>query len=109
MAERSAAQIAAYIRDARKAAGLTQADIALALRLDRSAVSRVERAERGLAVGELAVLARLLDVTVDDVLFEDVEEEILLRAEDDQHATAATTLTDELIEDFLYVDALIGD
>jgi hypothetical protein len=46
----------------------------------------------------------LLGVTVDEVLFEDVAEEMLLRADDDQHVTAATALTDELIDDFLYVD-----
>jgi hypothetical protein len=60
-------------------------------------------------VGELAILARLLDVAVDDILFDEVSEEILLRADDDQHAAEATVLTDELIEDFLYVDALTGD
>jgi transcriptional regulator with XRE-family HTH domain len=109
MAERSAAEIAAHIRNARKAADLTQAEVAAALRLDRSAISRVEGGERGLAVGELAALARLLDLTVDDILFDEVPEEILLRAEDDQHATAATVLTDELIQDYLYVDALVGD
>jgi len=109
MAERSAAEIAAYIRNARKAVDLTQADVAGALRLDKSAVSRIERGERGLAVGELAALARLLAVTVDDILFDEVPEEVLLRAEDDQHAAAATALTDELIQDYLYVDALIGD
>jgi transcriptional regulator with XRE-family HTH domain len=109
MAERSAAEIAAYIRDARKAVHLTQAEVSAALHLDRSAVSRIERGERGLAVSELAALARLLELTVDDILFDDVPEEVLLRAEDDQHAASATALTDELIEDYLYVDALIGD
>lgn len=109
MAERSAAEIAAYIRDARKAVNLTQSQVADALRLDRSAVSRIERGERGLAVGELAALARLFGVFVDDILFDDVAEEVLLRADDDQHSAAATALTDRLIEDYLYVDALIGD
>lgn len=109
MAERSAAEIAAYIRDIRKAAGLTQSDVAQALGLDRSAMSRIERAERGLGVGELAALARSLGVTVDDILFDEAAEEILLRADDNQHAAAATALTDALIEDYLYVDALVGD
>jgi transcriptional regulator with XRE-family HTH domain len=109
MAERSAAQIAAYIREARKDANFTQTEIADALGLDRSAVSRIESGERGLAVGELAALARLLGVTVDAILFEEVEEEILLRADDDQHTAAAAAMTDELIDDFLYVSALVGD
>lgn len=108
MAERSAAEIAAYIREARKASGLTQTDVARDLGLDRSAVSRIEGGERGLGVAELAALARLLDVTVDEILFDDVGEEVLLRAEDDQHAADARAVTDALIEDYLYVDALIG-
>jgi transcriptional regulator with XRE-family HTH domain len=109
MGERSAAEIASYIRDARKRAGVTQADVADALGVDKSAVSRLERGERGIAVGELARVARLIGVSVDELLFEELPEEVLLRAEDDQHATEATALTDELIEDFLYVDALVGD
>ncbi len=109
MAERSAAGMAAYIREARRASSYTQVDVAAALRIDKSAVSRIERGERGLAIGELTALARLLAITVDDILFEDVEEDTLLRADDDQHAAAARTATDALIEDFLYVDALVGD
>jgi transcriptional regulator with XRE-family HTH domain len=109
MAERSTAEIAAYIRDTRRRTGLTQADVADGLGLDRSAVSRIESGERGLAVAELTAVARLLGVTVDEVLFEDATEEVLLRAEDDEHVAAARVLTDELIDDFLYVDALVGD
>lgn len=109
MAERSIAEIAAYIRQARVDAGRSQAEVADALGIDTSAVSRIESGERGIAVAELAGLASLLGVTVDDVLFEGVKEELLLRADDGQHAEEARALTDALIEDFLYVDALIGD
>lgn len=108
MAARTAEEMAAHIRELRKARGLRQQDLADALGLDKSQVTKIENNTRGLAVQELGALARLLEVGVDELLFDDAVEEVFLRAEPDADVGAARELADALIEDMLYVRALVG-
>jgi ribosome-binding protein aMBF1 (putative translation factor) len=54
--------------DARKAAGMTQADLASRLRCHQSFVARIESGERRVDVVELVVLARALGVASAAVL-----------------------------------------
>jgi len=55
--------VAANVRQARKAAGLSQEELALEAEVDRTYVSQVERAKRNITVVVLARLARALKTT----------------------------------------------
>src|SRR4051794_24826099 len=58
------AVIAARIREARQAAGLTQRQVAKLLGLHRPSVSEMEAGNRSVAADELAQMAKLFDVSV---------------------------------------------
>jgi Zn-dependent peptidase ImmA (M78 family)/DNA-binding XRE family transcriptional regulator len=62
------ADIGQNIQRARYHRGLTQAELATAVGLDRTAVSRIEAGARSLAATELARFAVVLDVPVHDLL-----------------------------------------
>jgi transcriptional regulator with XRE-family HTH domain len=55
--------VAANVRQAREAAGLSQEQLALEAEVDRTYVSQVERAKRNITVVVLARLARALKTT----------------------------------------------
>lgn len=55
--------VAANVRQARKAAGLSQEELAFEAGVDRTYVSQVERAKRNITVVVLARLARALRTT----------------------------------------------
>jgi ribosome-binding protein aMBF1 (putative translation factor) len=56
------------IRRARKAAGLSQEELAFAADLDRTYISQVERQLRNMTIGVLARLAKALGTTPDKLL-----------------------------------------
>ncbi|QLH73469.1 helix-turn-helix domain-containing protein [Rhodopseudomonas palustris] len=60
--------VAATVRRARKAAGLSQEDLALEAGLDRTYISQVERGKRNLTVIVLARIAGALKTTPDKLL-----------------------------------------
>jgi transcriptional regulator with XRE-family HTH domain len=60
--------VAEAVRKARKAAGLSQEDLALEAGLDRTYISQVERAKRNLTVIVLARIAGALKTTPDKLL-----------------------------------------
>lgn len=62
--DRKRALIAERIREARKMAGLSQAQVAKLLGLHRPSVSQIEAGERRVSADELGKLAGLLDVSV---------------------------------------------
>jgi len=64
----SKAEIGARVRWLRTKRGLTQAKLAAALRLTQSNVSAMERGDRGLTIHQAVRLARILHVTVDELL-----------------------------------------
>ncbi|QND73996.1 helix-turn-helix domain-containing protein [Tardiphaga robiniae] len=60
--------VAETVRVARKAAGLSQEDLALEAGLDRTYISQVERGKRNLTVIVLARIAGALKTTPDKLL-----------------------------------------
>jgi transcriptional regulator with XRE-family HTH domain len=94
------------VRALRQERGLTQDDLAGRLELGKSAVSRIESGERGLAASELAVLAGLLGISADWLLFGEEAEEVLLRAEGD--AAAAVEFARGVAQDMEFVQALLA-
>lgn len=60
--------VAEAVRKARKAAGLSQEDLALEAGLDRTYISQVERGKRNVTVIVLARIARALETTPDKLL-----------------------------------------
>ena len=60
--------VADSVRRARKAAGLSQEDLALEAGLDRTYISQVERGKRNVTVIVLARIAGALKVTPDRLL-----------------------------------------
>lgn len=68
MTYRTKDEIGRQILALRREAGITQRQLADAMRVDASAMSRVEAGQRALAIDELALAADFLGVTVDDLL-----------------------------------------
>lgn len=64
----SKTDIGARVRALRDERGLTQAKLADALGLTQSNVSAMERGDRGLTIHQAVKLARILHVTVDELL-----------------------------------------
>ncbi len=60
--------LAARIAARRKECGLTQRGLADAIGIDPASMSRVEKGQRAVSVGELVKLADVLDVQVEDLL-----------------------------------------
>jgi len=58
------AAVLALLRETRRAAGLTQIDLAERLGLSQSFVSKVERGDRRLDVIQLRTICRILDTTL---------------------------------------------
>lgn len=60
--------LAARIAARRKECGLTQRELADAIGIDPASMSRVEKGQRAVSVGELVMLAEILDTRVEDLL-----------------------------------------
>ena len=60
--------VAQNVRVARKAAGLSQEELAHEAQIDRTYISQVERKQRNLTISVLARIARALGVTPDKLL-----------------------------------------
>lgn len=92
----------------RERQGVSQSDLADVLGLDQSAVSRIERGERGLAVAELAGIAERLGVSVDSILRDDQAAEVLRADTNDETVRAAMSTVDRVVEVFFAFEALAG-
>jgi transcriptional regulator with XRE-family HTH domain len=93
------------VRALREERGYSQEQLAEVLGLNKSAISRVESGQRGLAVQELAAVAPFLGVSVDEVMFGKPEDTlVLLRGEGDVGEAAA--YAERVINDFEYLSAL---
>jgi transcriptional regulator with XRE-family HTH domain len=88
------------VRELRRAKGASQEELGVVLGLTKSSVSRIESGDRGLAAQEVAQLASFLG----RILFGEVEEELLLRADGDP--TPAVEYARRVIDDFEYLLAL---
>lgn len=100
MTYRTKAEIGQYVAELRHERGLSQRQLAEHLEIDKSAMSRVEAGERGLAVDELTAVAELFGKTADDILRKD-EVAFAFRAEaDDTSVREAVELFNKVYDDF---------
>lgn len=100
MSYRTKAEIGRYVAKLREEHGLSQQQLARRLDVHKSAVSRIEAGERGLAVDELAVIAEVFGKTADEILRKD-EVAFAFRAEaDDTSVTKAVDLFNKVYDDF---------
>lgn len=76
------------LRTLRQARGWTLDDLAARSHVSASTISRIETGQRRLALDQLVVLARALDATVDELLAEDDDADVVIRpiARGDGHA-----------------------
>lgn len=108
VAYRTEEQIIQKIIDLRAAKHVTKKEVASALGVDPSAVSRLESGQRGLAAAELATIAELLGVTAAELLADD-EVVTVLRADlGDEKVEAAMEVVDGLVDTYRYLDAVAG-
>ena len=108
MAYRTEQQIVERITQLRGEQGLTKRDIAAALGVDPSAMSRMESGQRGLAAVELAVIAELLGVTTDDLLRDDQAVTVLRADTTDARVAAAMEVVEGLVGTYRYFNAVPG-
>lgn len=100
MTYRTKAEIGRHVAELREERGLSQRQLAEHLGIDKSAVSRVEAGERGLAVDELVAVAELFRKTADEILRRD-EVAFTFRAEaDDASVREAVDLFNKVYDDF---------
>ena len=66
--------LAARLRAARKAKGLTQRELAKRVGMDQGHISHLENDGKGVSTEKLQALARVLDVSVSHLLGEDLQE-----------------------------------
>ncbi|HEX2049867.1 MAG TPA: XRE family transcriptional regulator [Actinomycetota bacterium] len=94
-------EIGRRVAEARRAVGLTQEDLAEALGLDRTAVSKVESGKREIDSLELARLSRVLARPIDWFLYEDAPALVSYRRELGPSSAAASgeRLLDSLVRD----------
>jgi transcriptional regulator with XRE-family HTH domain len=102
-------EIGRRIAELRGDRGVSQRQLAEAVGIDPSAMSRVESGERGLAVGELVAVAEHLGVTTDAILQSAVEARPLFRTEaGEERVNSAVSQFGEIIDDFFTLRAAAG-
>lgn len=108
MAFRTEQEIVERIAQLRDERHISKKDVAEVLGLDPSAVSRMESGQRGLAAAELASIADLLGVDVDELLRDDVAVTVLRADASDEKVAAAMQMVDGLVGTYRYLDAITG-
>lgn len=96
--------VGARIREEREARDLTLQQLADQAGLDYTALSRVERNERGISSAQLRRVARVLEVDMDSFFERPSEAVALLRADGDFSAMLA--FGEALIRDIEFVQSL---
>lgn len=106
---RTKGEIAGFVAALREETDLTQEEVAEALGMSQSAVSRVESGTRGLALEELLAYANYFGKNPDEILRKDVEGLALMRGEniDSEAARDAVALFREVIRDYFGAEALV--
>lgn len=72
------------LRTLRQARGWTIEELARRSNIGPSTISRLETGQRRLAVDHLVVMARALDTTVDELLIDDEDEDVVIRPARDE-------------------------
>lgn len=101
-------EVGRRIAELRSERGVSQRQLAAAMDVDPSALSRVESGERGLGVGELVAIAECLGVETDTLLRGEAEPAPLFRHDgDDDRARAAIGEAAGIIDDFFTFEAAV--
>jgi transcriptional regulator with XRE-family HTH domain len=100
MTYRTKAEIGTYVATLREERGLSQQQLAEHLDVHKSAVSRIEAGERGLAVDELAVIADLFGKTADEILRKDEVAFAFREEAEDASVDEAVDLFNKVYDDF---------
>jgi transcriptional regulator with XRE-family HTH domain len=99
-------QLGQRVADLRAERGVSQRRLADVLGLDPSALSRIESAERGLAVGELVSAAEFLGVDPDALLRDELDATPLFRNEGGpEQGDAAVAEFTSIIDEFFTFEA----
>lgn len=107
MAYRTTEQMLGEIVRLREERGVSQAQLGEVLDVDQSTVSKLESGERGLAASELGLIADFLGTTVEGLVRAE-EDAVVFRGDQDVPAVRrALEQADELIDNFLYLRALV--
>ena len=97
---RTKGQLGAWIASERDARSISQRELAAAVGVDPSAMSRIESGRRGLAISELMALSQFLGVDVDAILRDD-EPALAFRADEDAEVDQALAVFSRHIDDYL--------
>ena len=92
----------------RKELGLSIAAVAERLDVEAGLYESFEAGDGVLGTEDLRRLADLLGMTVDELLLGDDPKHVLLRADDGADAEEAVEISDTLIRDYLFLEALVG-
>jgi transcriptional regulator with XRE-family HTH domain len=96
----------AELRDER---GLTQVELAKAMDLTSSVLSRIESGQRGLGAGEVLEFADFFGVSVDSILQQETEGALLLRADvENDDVRDALDAFERDVENLLNLRAAVG-
>src|SRR6266540_2656767 len=91
---KSKEELAGFVAELRQRAELTQEELAEALGIRQSTISRIESGSRGLSLQELGSYADYFGISVEEILRKEEEGAVLMRAEDSdsEEARAAVKL-----------------
>ncbi len=99
-------EVGERLAELRAARDLSQRDLAEAIGLDPSALSRIESGERGLGVGELVATADYLGMNTDQLLRTEQDAVPLFRTDGgSEEAEGAVALFASVIDDFFTFEA----
>jgi transcriptional regulator with XRE-family HTH domain len=106
---RTATELGEYVRRLREERGLTQGDIAEALDLEKTAISKIERGARSLTAKELITLADYYTIASDAIVCREPEAVFLRGGEADSEGVKRSLDTFRAcIEDYLGLEALLA-
>ncbi len=106
---KSKEELAGFVAELRQRAELTQEELAEALGIRQSTISRIESGSRGLSLQELGSYADYFGISVEEILRKEEEGAVLMRAEDSdsEEARAAVKLFREVIDDYFGAEAMV--
>jgi transcriptional regulator with XRE-family HTH domain len=101
-------QLGSRLKDLREASGMAQEELADALGVDQSTVSRIERGQRAVTARELALASGALHVTLGEIVDSASQAPALLREgdADSEGARGSLELFNRCIDEYRGVEAL---
>jgi transcriptional regulator with XRE-family HTH domain len=101
-------QLGSRLRELRDTSGMSQGELADALGVDQSTVSRIERGQRAVTARELALASGALRVTLGEIVDPASQAPVFLREGDagSEGASASLELFNRCIDEYRGVEAL---